>query len=124
VPNSPNLLLRTGVTVRKRFASRVGFFNGSVLTAGVRVRYIGARDLAENHRSQDVTLIDLLVGYQLRWFAVELAMDNLLDARWRDAQYWYASRASLAEPDTGVAGFHFTAGTPFAVRGTLRVFLP
>lgn len=124
VPNSPRLLLRGGVTVRKPFRSRIRFFNGSLLTAGIRVRYIGARDLAGGHHSQDVTLVDLLVGYRLRWFAVEISVDNLLDTQWRDAQYFYASRASLAEPDIGVAGFHFTAGTPFAIRGTLRVFLP
>ena len=124
VPNSPNLLFRAGVTVRKRFASKIGFFNRSLLTAGVRVRYIGARDLAEGHRAQDATLVDLLVGYELRWFALELAFDNLLDARWKDAQYYYVSRAGHAEPDVGVAGHHFTAGTPFAVRATLRVFLP
>jgi len=68
--------------------------------------------------------VDLLVGYRLRWFAVELSLDNLLDQRWRDAQYYYVSRANLSEPDTGVAGHHFTAGTPFAARATLRVFLP
>ncbi len=124
VPNSPNLLLRGGVTFYKRFATKRRFFNGSVLRAGVRVRYIGARDLANAERSQDAVLVDLLVGYKLRWFAVELSVDNLLDQRWRDAQYHYVSRATLSEPDTGVAGHHFTAGTPFAIRATLRVFLP
>lgn len=124
VPGSPNLLIRGGVTVYKRFRTRVRFFQGSVLRAGVRVRYIGARPLAGGQRSEDATLVDLLIGYRLRWFALELAMDNLLDQRWRDAQYHYVSRASLSEPDTGVAGYHFTAGTPFAVRATLRVFLP
>jgi len=124
VPNSPNLLVRGGVTVRKRFRCRNKFFNRSLLTAGARVRYIGKRDLADGHRSEDAALVDLLVGYELRWFGVELAMDNLTNARWRDAQYHYASRASLSEPDTGVTGQHFTAGTPFAVRATLKVFLP
>jgi outer membrane receptor protein involved in Fe transport len=124
VPNSPNLLIRGGMTVYKRFHSRVRFFAGSLLRTGLRVRYIGARDLADGHRSEDATLVDLLVGYKLRWFALEVSVENLLNQRWRDAQYHYVSRASLSEPDTGVAGHHFTAGTPFAVRATLRVFLP
>jgi len=124
VPNSPRLLVRGGITVRKPFSSSVRFFDGSVLTAGARVRYIGQRDLAAGRKSKAATLVDLLVGYELRWFAVELSFDNLLDAQWRDAQYYYSSRATLAEPDTGRTGFHFTAGTPFAIRATLRVFLP
>ncbi len=124
VPNSPNLLLRGGVTVYKRFGGRLRFFQGSLLRAGVRVRYIGARDLAGGYRSDDATLVDLLVGYKLRWFALEVSIDNLTNRRWRDAQYHYVSRASLSEPDVGVAGGHFTAGTPFAVRASLRVFLP
>lgn len=124
VPNSPNLLIRGGVTVYKRFNPRFGFWRGSLLRAGLRVRYIGARDLAGGHRSTDATLVDLLVGYRLRWVALEVSIENLLDQRWRDAQYHYASRATLSEPDTGVAGSHFTAGTPFAVRLRLRVFLP
>jgi len=124
VPNSPNLLIRGGITAYKRLHSRYRFFRGSLLRVGLRVRYIGARDLAGGYRSADATLVDLLVGYRLRWFAVEVSMENLLNQRWRDAQYHYVSRATLAEPDTGVAGSHFTAGTPFALRLGLRVFLP
>jgi len=55
---------------------------------------------------------------------LELSLENLRNQRWRDAQYHYASRATLSEPDIGVTGSHFTAGTPFAVRLRLRVFLP
>ena len=54
--------------------------------------------------------------------AVGVSVENLLAQQWRDAQFVYASRYSLEVSDDPEPSSHFTAGTPIAVRGFLRLY--
>ena len=88
--------------------------------ANTRVRYIGARPLDKARLSEAATMVDLLAGWEHRWVALDLIIENLLDTRWKDAQFYYVSR-HRPDIESPQAGNHFTPGTPLAVRGVLTL---
>jgi len=88
--------------------------------ANTRVRHIGARPLDKARLSEAATVVDLLAGWEHRWAAVDLVVENLLDSRWKDAQFYYVSR-HRPDIESPRAGYHFTPGTPLAVRGVLTL---
>jgi outer membrane receptor protein involved in Fe transport len=89
-------------------------FRGSV-----RSRYIGPRPLDLSRMSKAACILDLTVGWEYRWLAFDLTVENLLNSRWKDAQFYYVSRPTPESPPA--AGYHFTPGTPFSARGTLTL---
>jgi outer membrane receptor protein involved in Fe transport len=121
IPNSPSFLFRGVISVRKKFRSENWY--GGILSMGFRARYIGERDLQEGYKSEPVNLYDLLVRYRFKRFSLQLTINNLLNTKWKDAQFYYSSRVSLNEPDIGYKCYHFTAGTPFSVKLLLKVNL-
>jgi outer membrane receptor protein involved in Fe transport len=56
---------------------------------------------------------------------VELRFDvqNLLDARWRDGEFVYASRWDTSQATSLLPARQFTAGTPRTLLVTLEVHL-
>lgn len=66
------------------------------------------------------TLLDLSAGYRTKRYQVNVTVENLLNARWNEAQFDTASRLrDEAEP---VSGLHFTPGNPFDVRAGVSYF--
>jgi outer membrane receptor protein involved in Fe transport len=124
VPGSPRWLLTAGAVGRYRIRTGPRPFKGSRIRGGIRVRYIGQRDLLEGQKGLDAVLGDLLVNWDFRRFGLELSIVNFWNQQWRDAQYYYTSRAGPTEPLGGIPDMHFTAGTPLEVKATLRVYLP
>jgi hypothetical protein len=87
----------------------------------LRVRGIGARPANDDGSltAQGFFLVDVVAG--TRWHTVELGItaENLLDAKWREAQFADDSRVSpTAEIREDV---HFTPGAPLTVLGTIAV---
>ncbi len=113
---------------------------------------LGLRSLSDRPLTEDgfltaegFTLLDMTVGYRSGSYEVTLAIDNLLDAAWREAQFATTSRlaseADTASPppadacpagtrtETGDGGnfvgcedVHFTPGTPLNAMLTAKVF--
>ncbi len=134
VPLAPTLLMNGGVTL-----SPLDQFE-----AALRVRYLGDRPAIEDRSltARGYTLIDLLGRYRWRNVEASIALLNLLDRDWREAQF--ADTSCLLEelqdparhPDAactirpGLQGthpepppdIHFTPGNPLWVRGGLSVY--
>jgi outer membrane receptor protein involved in Fe transport len=124
VIGSPTWLAQTGGVVRWQIRGGPRPLRGSTLRGGMRLRYVGARYLAEGRKAEDALLGDVLLDWDTRYFGVRLSVANLWNVEWKDAQYYYTSRASLNEPLAGVTGNHFTAGAPFEAKATVRLYLP
>jgi len=133
---APRLYLTGGVTVRHPVGVR----------AGLRFRYLGPRPAFETSSEEYQTLnptdprrvnaegwfvVDLYGAYRYRWFEVAVAIQNLLNADWREAQFGNRSctREELTTtplcsgPDrVGVADVHFTPGVPFNLQLTVKAY--
>jgi outer membrane receptor protein involved in Fe transport len=88
--------------------------------ANARMRHIGARPLDKARMSEAATVVDLLAGWEQKWVAIDVVVENLLDSCWKDAQFYYVSR-HRPDIESPQAGYHFTPGTPLAVRGVLTL---
>ena len=89
---------------------------------GVRLRYVGSRALDKGQHGEDAWLLDVLVEYRWRFVAVGVSVENTLALRWKDAQFYYASRYDPEDTSDPTPAKHFTAGTPIAARGWLRLY--
>jgi outer membrane receptor protein involved in Fe transport len=135
---APRLYMTGGATVRHPVGVR----------AGLRFRYLGPRPAFETSSEEYQTLaatdprrvtaegwfvVDLYAAYRYRWLEVAVAIQNLFNAEWREAQFGNRSctRAELAGAPlcaaalpsvarVGVADVHFTPGVPFNLQLTLK----
>ena len=109
------------------------------LSTGLRVRFLDDRPANEDRSltARGYTLLDLIAKYRWRNVEASLALLNLTNADWRDAQFADSScvRRELrmmgpcefkpgkqsAHPNP-LPGIHFTPGNPIGVRGGLAMF--
>jgi hypothetical protein len=109
VPQAPRMVARGAVGVR---------WEG--LAAELGVRHLGDRYASEDFftpKLSGYTVLDLGVRYRWRFLEIGFAAENLTDTDWRSSEFYYESRATLAEPEAGVGDFHFTPGNPRNFRG-------
>lgn len=134
VPLAPTLLMNGGITLTLAEGLETAF----------RVRYLGDRPAIEDRSltARGYTLVDLLGRYRWRNLELSLALLNILDRDWREAQFADNSclLGELQDPakhpgaacslQPGLQGthpdppaaIHFTPGNPFAVRGGVTLF--
>jgi hypothetical protein len=131
VPLAPPLMLTGKLTAE----------HASGLFGRVGVITLGARPATEDGflTAQGFTLVNVSAGYRASHWEASLAVENLLNTRWREAQFATVSRlpgetdasacpagTRAAERGDGVfAGCEdvsFTAGAPIAVRGQLSLY--
>ncbi len=134
VPLAPTLLMNGGITVYP--------FVG--LETALRARYLGDRPAIEDRSltARGYTLVDLLARYRWKNVEASLALLNLLDRDWREAQFSDNScllgelQDPVRHPGTpcsvrpGLQGshedpppdIHFTPGNPFSVRGGITLY--
>lgn len=114
VPLAPEVTARADLTVRLPMGG----------TAMLQMLHLGRRPAIEDRAvtTQPFTVFDLVTRYRLP-VPVErgrleafLAILNLTDTNWRQAQFFYTSRLS-GEPVAGVGDIHFVPGTPRMVMG-------
>jgi len=127
IPLAPRLQMNGGLTARWR--------NG--LSAGLRFRFVGDRpaDPEDTLTATGYFILDALVSWRWRNVQLSLAVLNLTDSDWREAQFadetcllseldshpGCSSKPGL-DPGPGVSDIHFTPGNPIAVRGGVQVF--
>jgi outer membrane receptor protein involved in Fe transport len=91
------------------------------------VRFVGDRPATENPNgliAEGYTLVDLTVAWRWRFLEVGLVVENLLDAKWREAQFATTSLVAIppyneTTPHTDV---NFTPGNPLKVRATVALY--
>jgi iron complex outermembrane receptor protein len=76
--------------------------------------YIGRRALPYGQRSETIFTLDGSASASFRGYELELEVTNLLDARYRQAEYDYVSDFGSGDPPTLVPARHFAAGAPRA----------
>ncbi len=84
--------------------------------AGAQLVAIAPRPLAHGATGAPITVVNLLGGVRLGRFDIDLQIDNVFDARWREGEYHFASRFSLDEPPSMLPKLHYSAGRPLGVR--------
>ncbi len=80
------------------------------LAGGIRYRHIGARAADETGtvRARGYTVTEIFGEYRLPNVDFILAIDNVFDVEWNEAQFATTSR--LRNEPSGVTGLHFTPG--------------
>ena len=86
------------------------------LSAGLHLLHLGRRPLAHGAEAAPATLLELVVGWRWRALALELQVENLLDAAWREGEYHYASWWEPAAPSSQLPVIHYVAGPPRTLR--------
>jgi outer membrane receptor protein involved in Fe transport len=127
---APTLVLSGGLSARHPdgYFGRLGVF------------HLGERAATEDRflRAQGFTRVDTTLGYRHERFELSLAVQNLLNTEWREAQFANASRLPLetsvascpagtrAVEDggafVGCEDLHFTPGAPINVQATATLF--
>jgi outer membrane receptor protein involved in Fe transport len=106
----------------ERTASAGVSYDTGPWSAGLRVRYFGARPLVEDDsaRSASSTLVNLKAGYRFsRAVKASVEILNLFDRETSDIDYYYESR--LAGEPGPVADIHTHPAEPRTIRATLTV---
>jgi hypothetical protein len=148
IPLAPRLVMNGGLTAEFTEGWAKGF------GAALRFRYLGSRPANEQDTltAQGWTLLDLLMRYRWRNVEASLALTNITDTVWREAQFAestcvnqangldYKSPLYTGQPcpvqgsrpagfqgampafADGIDGISFTPGNPFGVRGGLQIF--
>lgn len=90
-------------------------------SASLRYRFIDTRPANENNTVQALGyfLLDAVVSYSIKQFTFTLTGENLLNARWNEAQFDTESR--LRGETQSVSELHYTPGSPLFVKGSIAV---
>ena len=92
------------------------------LFASTRYRYVGDRPANEDNSltAWGMFLMDVLVGYKKQQFALDLAIQNVFNTEFNEAQFETTSR--LKDEPNEVTELHFTPGSPIFLKGSLSYF--
>lgn len=119
VPFVPPFVLRFDVDghehVTDLFGSPLGVF------ASFGGSWLPPRPLPFSEESEPILVLETAVGLEYDRFALSVEIYNLLDARYRDAEFVYASDFEQGAGTSMVPARHFTAGRPFTAQATLTV---
>lgn len=105
VPLAPRITSIGGLSFRKG-----GF------SASLRYRYLGNRPANEANTivAHGYTLADAVVSYQTGNYTFSASGENLLNVKWKEAQF--ATESRLKNESQPVEEIHFTPGTPLFVK--------
>ncbi len=121
LPYVPQLVLRSDAMYKRRLGRAFGRdLEGRV---GVGLEGLAGRPLPYKDTGKNVSLVDATAGLRLK--EVDLALDvfNLLDAKWYDGQFVYASNFARSQSPSLVPGRIVTIGAPRTVFATVSITL-
>ncbi|MCV9385947.1 TonB-dependent receptor domain-containing protein [Reichenbachiella ulvae] len=89
----------------------------------IQYRYLNHRPANEDNTivAEGYTIVDANLGYQFQYFDLGINVQNLLNTKWKETQF--ATESRLFDEPTSVEEIHYTPGTPFFIKGVLRVKL-
>ena len=78
----------------------------------IRYRFIGDRPANETNsvEAEGYVIADAVIGYQWKNWEIKVSAENMLNTKWREAQFDTESRLQF-EP-APVSEIHYTPGTP------------
>jgi iron complex outermembrane receptor protein len=121
VPYAPETVIRTDLA----FTPVLGHFLNRTLQGrfGAATTFLGGRPLPYGETGHDVFLVDARAAVRLK--EVELSLDafNLLDAKWYDGEFTYASNFNPGTAASLVPARHVTVGAPRTVWVSLALYL-
>ena len=100
----------------------IGIDHPSGVSAGARVRSIGARPATEDGSltAEGWTILDAEAAYRWRFLKLGVQVDNVLGTEWKEVQF--ANDSQLPGEAAPVTDIHFTPGWPRTLMATLTVF--
>jgi outer membrane cobalamin receptor len=92
------------------------------LSGSLRYRFIDSRPADETNtvRAQGYFLLDAVVAYKLNKFEFSITGENLLNSKWREAQFNTFSK--LKFETSPVTEIHYTPGTPRYLKAALSFY--
>jgi outer membrane cobalamin receptor len=112
IPLAPTLTSTGGIFYEKKEG-----FNG-----GLTYRYLQHRPANENNSiiAAGYFQLDGSVNYTKNKYEIGIAIENILNTEWNEAQFATTSR--LPFETTEVSELNYTPGIPFSIRGKLAIF--
>ncbi len=101
------------------------------------VLHLGDRPATEDRflMAEGFTRVDATLGYRGSWYEVNMGVQNLMNAQWREAQFANVSRlpfesscpegtrpAGEAGAFEGCEDLHFTPGAPLNIQASASLF--
>lgn len=110
IPLVPDLTIMSGLN----------FNHKSGVYGSTNLRFIKNRPANEDNSivAKGYTVIDLNAGYKWNKLDFGIQVQNLLNTKWNETQFATTSR--LQNEATAVEEIHFTPGTPFFMKGTIK----
>jgi len=98
------------------------FKNG--INGGISYRYLHDRaaDPEYTHTASGYFITDLTINYTRKRYELGLAIENLFNQKWDEAQFEYESRLKNEAPGSSVTEVSFTPGVPFFAKFKLSIF--
>lgn len=121
VPYAPEIVARADVAL----TPAVGRVWGRELRghAGTGLTFMGVRPLPYAETGHDVFLADASLGLRLKEVELRAEVTNLLDARWYDGEFTFASNFTRGATPALVPSRHVTVGAPRTLFVTLSIHL-
>jgi len=105
----------------KRPFTIFGLASHGLIGAGFTL--LGPRPLPFEEFSQTVALLDARIGVRIGPAELRFDFSNLLDARWRDGEFVYASSFIPGAPVSRLPSRQFTAGAPRQFSATVEIHI-
>lgn len=121
LPYVPQLVLRTDAGYKRKVARL--FDRDLEARVGCGLEGLAGRPLPYGDTGKNVALVDAGIGARLREVELSLDVFNVLDSRWYDGQFVYASNFARQETPSLVPGRLVTIGPPRTVFLTLALYL-
>ena len=95
--------------------------NKNKWNVSLRYRYLANRAAVEDNSimASGYFILDAVANYQWKKFLFGINAVNLLNQKWREAQF--ATESQLKNETAPVTEIHFTSGTPFYIQGSITV---
>lgn len=120
VPYAPAVVVRSDTALEAELPLEV---RGARPTGslGLGAGYVGRRPLPYGQETAPLFLADASAELGYRAWTLSLEVTNLLDARYRTAEYFYVSDFQTSDAPTLVPARHYAAGPPRAVMLSLAM---
>ena len=121
VPYVPQLVARSDLAITPRLAR---FWDRDLVgRVGVGLTFLGVRPLPYGETGQEIFLADASLGLRFKEAEIRADMFNVLDAKWYDGQFTYASSWVRGATPSIIPVRHVTAGAPRTVLVSFSVHL-
>ena len=121
LPFVPEWLARLDAAAQKEFQL---WGQDWTLSGALGLAFVGRRPLPFDQYADPWFVVDASTGLRWRWIELSLIAENLLDARYRQAEFNYAS--NFNDPSSAPSRLparHFAAGPPFQLMAQLTLHL-